>query len=234
MTPPAPAAVWTADRAAAADAELAQASAQEIAGWAIEAFGTSLAVACSMQDAILPHLFGRLLPGIDVLFLETGYHFAATLSTRDEVARRLPVTIVDVLPRATVAEQDAEHGPRLHDRDPNACCTLRKVEPLARALAGYRAWATGARRADTVDRAHLPTVGWDSRHGLVKVNPLAAWTDSDVEAYQVIHELPRHPLVAQGYPSIGCAPCTREVAPGADPRSGRWAGTGKTECGIHT
>jgi len=210
------------------------ASAKDIAAWAVRSFGSDLIVASSMQDTILPHLFSAELPGVDVLFLETGYHFPETLQTRAVVQRSLPVTIVDALPRQSVAEQDAEYGPRLHDRDPNLCCFLRKVEPLARSLEGRAAWVTGVRRVEAPTRAATPVVAWDDTHDLVKVNPLVAWSDEDVEAYQVAHDLPRNPLVAQGYPSIGCAPCTRRVAPGEDPRAGRWSGKDKTECGIHT
>jgi len=209
-------------------------SAQEIASWAAGAFGTNVIVAASMQDVILPHLFARVIPDVEVLFLETGYHFAETLATRDLVAKSLPITVVNALPRQDVAEQDAVYGERLHDRDPNLCCFLHKVEPLARSLEGRASWVTGVRRSEGPTRASAPIVSWDDMHGLVKINPLVSWSDQDVEAYQVEHDLPRNPLVAQGYPSIGCAPCTRKVAPGEDPRAGRWSGQDKTECGIHT
>ncbi len=221
-------------RAEHAGRELDGAPALEIVRWAAEALGGSLVVAGSMQDAVLPHLVAQVAPGVDVLFLETGYHFPETLLTRDTVARALPLRIVEALPRQTVPEQDAEFGPRLHERDPNLCCFLRKVEPLARSLEPYAGWVTGVRRDEAPTRAGTPVIGWDDKHDMVKVNPLATWTADDVEAYQVEHGLPRNPLVAQGYPSIGCAPCTRRVAPGEDPRSGRWAGKDKTECGIHT
>lgn len=223
---------WNAERCAEVNARLESASAQEIADWAVETFGDGLAVAASMQDTILPHMFGKRLPGVDVLFLETGYHFPETLATRETVAGTMPVTIINVMPRQSVAEQDAEFGAELFSRDPNVCCFMRKVDPLARALENYSAWVTGARRADAVTRAQMPVVAWDEAHALVKINPLALWTDADVEAYQGENDLPRNPLVAQGYPSIGCAPCTARVAVGADPRSGRWAGTDKIECGI--
>ena len=209
-------------------------AAHEIAAWAAREFGTDVIVASSMQDVILPHLFSEAIPGVEVLFLETGYHFPETLLTRDVAARSLPITVVEALPRQTVAEQDAEYGAKLHDRDPNLCCFLRKVEPLARSLDGRAAWVTGVRRIEGPTRADTPIVSWDDAHDLVKINPLVAWSDEDVEAYQVEHDLPRNPLVAQGYPSIGCGPCTRKVAPGEDPRSGRWSGQDKTECGIHT
>jgi len=214
--------------------DLDGAPALEIVRWAVEALSSSITVAGSMQDAVLPHLVSQVLPGVDVLFLQTGYHFAETLRTRDVVARTLPITVVDASPRQSVAEQDAEYGARLHERDPNLCCFLRKVDPLARALEPYAGWVTGVRRDEAPTRAGTPVVGWDDKHDMVKVNPLATWTAADVEAYQVEHGLARNPLVAQGYPSIGCEPCTRRVAPGEDPRSGRWAGNDKTECGIHT
>ncbi|PKQ14739.1 MAG: phosphoadenylyl-sulfate reductase [Actinobacteria bacterium HGW-Actinobacteria-8] len=224
---------WTEQSAATVNARLETASAAHIADWAVATFGDRLIVAASMQDTILPHLIGTRLPGVEVLFLDTGYHFPETLTTRDEAARRLPITVVNALPAQTVAQQDAQYGEKLHDRDPHLCCALRKVEPLGRTLAGYDAWVTGARRADAATRAELPVVQWDAKHGLMKINPLAPWSDDQVESYQDAHDLPRHPLVAQGYPSIGCGPCTRAVAPGEDPRAGRWAGQDKTECGIH-
>jgi len=219
---------------AAVSATLEGEPAEDIAAWAARAFGTNVIVAASMQDVILPHLFAQLIPGVEVLFLETGYHFRETLQTRDLAARLLPITVVDALPAQSVAEQDREYGEKLHDRDPNLCCFLRKVAPLARSLDGRAAWVTGVRRAEGPTRANAPIVSWDDTHDLVKINPLVAWSDEDVEAYQVKHALPRNPLVAQGYPSIGCAPCTRKVAPGEDPRAGRWSGQDKTECGIHS
>jgi phosphoadenosine phosphosulfate reductase len=209
-------------------------SAQEIAAWTASTFGTDVVVAASMQDVILPHLFAQVIPGVDVLFLQTGYHFAQTLATRDVAARTLQITVIEALPRQSVAEQDSEYGQKLHDRDPNLCCFLRKVDPLARSLDGRAAWVTGVRRIEAPTRAATPVVCWDDTHDLVKINPLVTWSDEDVEAYQVSHGLPRNPLVAQGYPSIGCAPCTRQVAPGEDPRAGRWSGNDKTECGIHS
>ncbi|HUX71454.1 MAG TPA: phosphoadenylyl-sulfate reductase [Cellulomonadaceae bacterium] len=217
---------------------LADASAQEVAAWAAEEFDEWLAVACSMADAVLPHLVAQAATArgaatVDVLFLDTGYHFAETLATRDLVAARLPVRVVDVVPRLSVAEQDAAHGVDLFARDPGACCRMRKVEPLTEQLAGYEAWVTGVRRDEAPTRAGTPVVTWDAAHGLVKINPLAAWTFDELLAYAAEHDVPLNPLLDDGYPSIGCRPCTSRVAPGADPRSGRWAGLAKTECGIH-
>ena len=218
---------------AAVSAGLEGRPAEEIAAWAARTFGTDVIVAASMQDVILPHLFSVVIPDVEILFLETGYHFRETLLTLDVAARALPITVVEALPRQSVARQDAEYGEKLHDRDPNLCCFLRKVEPLARALDGRAAWVTGVRRIESPTRAGTPIVSWDEKHDLVKINPLVAWSDEDVEDYQALHGLPRNPLVAKGYPSIGCAPCTRKVAPGEDPRAGRWSGSDKTECGIH-
>jgi phosphoadenosine phosphosulfate reductase len=213
--------------------ELAGAPAGEIVRWAARTFGARFAVASSMQDAVLVHLVSRLAPGVDVLFLDTGYHFAETLGTRDAVAASYEVNLITVTPRRTVAEQDTEYGPGLHDRDPDLCCGLRKVQPLDRALAGYDAWATGVRRAEAPSRAGTPVVSYDARRGKVKIAPLAAWTDADVEDYVAEHGVLLNPLLGAGYPSIGCAPCTRAVAAGEDPRAGRWAGLAKTECGLH-
>ncbi|GAB3191426.1 phosphoadenylyl-sulfate reductase [Geodermatophilus arenarius] len=201
--------------------------------WAGETFGDDFAVTSSMADGLLAHLASRAVPGVNVVFLDTGYHFAETIGTRDWISSVLPITLVNVTPPRTVAEQDAEHGPALHDRDPDLCCSLRKVQPLATALAGYAAWGSGVRRDEAATRAGTRVVDWDAKRGMVKVNPLAAWTQDDVDAYIAEHQVPVNPLQEIGYASIGCAPCTRPVAPGEDPRAGRWAGRGKTECGLH-
>jgi phosphoadenosine phosphosulfate reductase len=215
-------------------AELELAPAEDIVEWAVATFGDRFCVTSSMADAVLAHLVSTVAPGVDVVFLDTGYHFAETLGTADAVGATLDVNLIPITPAQTVAEQDAEYGERLYQRDPDLCCALRKVKPLAEALQGYDAWATGLRRAETAHRVIAPVVGWDARKGKVKVSPLARWTDEDVERYVAEHGVLVNPLVYDGYPSIGCAPCTRRVAPGEDPRSGRWAGTSKTECGIHT
>ncbi|GAA4613731.1 phosphoadenylyl-sulfate reductase [Saccharopolyspora hordei] len=212
---------------------LAEATAEEALRWAVDTFGDGLIVASNMQDAVLVDLAAKAKPGVDVLFLETGYHFAETLGTRDAVAQVYDVTIVNARAEQSVAEQDAAEGPRLYERDPNRCCFLRKVVPLRRTLARYEAWVTGVRRVEAPTRANTPIATWDERNGLVKVNPLAAWSDDDVQRYVVEHGVLVNPLVPAGYPSIGCQPCTSKPAPGADPRSGRWAGTSKTECGLH-
>ncbi|WP_346621953.1 phosphoadenylyl-sulfate reductase [Blastococcus montanus] len=202
--------------------------------WAGENFGDRFAVTSSMADGLLAHLAGRAIPGVHVIFLDTGYHFAETIGTRDWITGVLPVTLVNVTPPQTVAEQDLAHGPRLHERDPDLCCSLRKVQPLAETLAGYLAWGSGVRRDESPTRTGTKLVDWDVKRGMVKVNPIAAWTQDDVDGYIAEHQVPVNPLFELGYGSIGCAPCTRPVAPGEDARAGRWAGSGKTECGLHT
>jgi phosphoadenosine phosphosulfate reductase len=186
--------------------------------------------------AVLLHLVSEVCPEVPVLFLETGFHFDETLAYRRRLARDLGLTVLDLRPDLSVAQQARRHGDRLFERDPDACCRMRKTVPLRRALASFDGWATGVRRVQTPERAATPIVEARQHDGrwLVKVAPLATWTDEDVDAHLDRHDLPRHPLVDAGYASIGCAPCTRAVAAGEDPRAGRWAGfDGKTECGIH-
>ena len=205
-----------------------------VLAWAGQTFGDQFAVTSSMADGLLAHLASTAVPGVRVVFLDTGYHFAETIGTRDWIAGTLPITLVNVTAPQTVAEQDAEYGEKLHDRDPDLCCSLRKVQPLAATLAGFAAWGSGVRRDEAATRAGTRLVDWDATRGMVKVNPLAAWTQDDVDGYVERHQVPVNPLFELGYGSIGCAPCTRPVQPGEDPRAGRWAGRGKTECGIHS
>jgi phosphoadenosine phosphosulfate reductase len=214
--------------------ELADAPAEEILRWAAGEFGNAFAVAGSMQDNVLVHLASRVIPGVDVLFLDTGYHFVETIGTADAIEAVYPVTLRRLLPLQTVTEQDAEHGKDLFARDPDLCCALRKVAPLNRALRGYEAWATGMRRAESATRANTPVVEFDAKRGKVRIAPLAAWSDDDVAHYIEQNNVLVNPLLSDEYPSIGCEPCTRKVLPGQDSRAGRWAGLTKTECGINT
>jgi phosphoadenosine phosphosulfate reductase len=217
----------------AASSEYANASATEVLAWTARTFGDKWIVASNMQDAVLVDLAVRTKANIDVLFLETGYHFAETIGTRDAVATVYPdIRIVDAQAEQSVADQEAEFG-LLNRTAPDRCCHLRKVVPLRRTLSHYDAWVTGVRRVDAPTRANTPIVSWDDRNGLVKINPIAAWSDEEFRTYLETHGVLENPLVAEGYPSIGCAPCTAKPLPGADPRSGRWAGTAKTECGLH-
>ena len=215
-------------------AELELAPAETIIEWAAATFGERFCVTSSMGDAVLAHVAAQVVPGIDVVFLDTGYHFVETIGTRDAVAATTDVNLLTITPVQSVAEQDAEFGKDLFARDPDLCCAMRKVQPLAEGLAGYDAWATGLRRAETHNRVIAPVIGWDAKKQKVKVSPLARWTDEQVETYIAENGVLVNPLVYDGYPSIGCAPCTRRVAPGEDARSGRWAGMNKTECGLHS
>ena len=213
--------------------DLEQATPFEVLRWAVDTFGDRFAITSSMGDGTLASMVSTVASGVDVVVLDTGYHFAETIGTRDAVAQVYDVNVRTILPLLTVAQQDAAHGPELWRRDPDACCALRKVEPLSRSLDGYDAYASGIRRDETLARASMGVVEWDPKRRKVKVNPLATWTQEQVDAYVIEAGVLVNPLAYDGYPSIGCAPCTRRVAPGEDPRSGRWAGTTKTECGLH-
>jgi len=202
--------------------------------WAGDTFGADFAITSSMADGLLAHLASRVIPGVNVIFLDTGYHFAETVGTRDWITSVLPVTLVNVTPPQTVAEQDLTYGPNLYERNPDLCCSLRKVTPLAETLSRFVAWGSGVRRDESPTRIGTRLVDWDAKREMIKVNPIAAWTQDDVDAYIAEHQVPVNPLFEIGYGSIGCAPCTRPVAPGEDARAGRWAGKNKIECGIHT
>jgi phosphoadenosine phosphosulfate reductase len=232
----------TADKEARAMEQLAAEAAEALKGapatdvvnWAAHTFGSKLCITSSMTDAVIVDLVSREVPGIDVLFLDTGYHFAETIGTRDAVSVVYPVNVINVTPSTTVEEQDTELGPKLYARNPDLCCYLRKVIPLEQSLEPYDAWITGVRREETGARTDTKVVQWDARRQMVKVNPIVEWTQQDVDDYIVKNGVLVNPLVYDGYPSIGCRTCTARVQPGDDPRSGRWAGTAKTECGIHT
>jgi phosphoadenosine phosphosulfate reductase len=217
-----------------AGAELEVAPAEVIIEWAVATFGDRFCITSSMADAVLAHLASQVAPGVDVVFLDTGYHFAETIGTRDAVEATLPVNVRTVGALQSVAEQDAAYGKDLYKTNPDLCCALRKVAPLNEALDKYDAWATGLRRQETHDRVIAPVIGWDEKKRKVKVSPLARWSNEDVERYIAENNVLVNPLQYDGYPSIGCWPCTRRVTPGEDARSGRWAGTNKTECGIHS
>ncbi|MFG2498006.1 phosphoadenylyl-sulfate reductase [Streptomyces sp. NPDC048441] len=213
--------------------DLEDASALEILQWAVDTFGARFCVTSSMEDAVVAHLASRARPGVDVVFLDTGYHFPETIGTRDAVAAVLDVNVITLTPKQTVAEQDAEFGAKLHDRNPDLCCAMRKVKPLEEGLTSYAAWATGLRRDESPTRANTPVVGWDEKRRKVKVSPIARWTQDDVDAYVQEHGVLTNPLLMDGYGSVGCAPCTRRLLEGEDARAGRWSGSAKTECGIH-
>jgi len=205
-------------------AEFEKRSATRIIEWAVENFGHHLAMSASMTDAVLIDLATRVDPAIEVIFIDTGYHFPETLETVEVVRRHYGLN----LRMMTVARQEEE----LWKADPENCCSAVKVGQLDRALAGKDAWMSGLRRGEAKTREQAPIVSRDLR-GLVKVNPIANWSDRDVEDYIAEHDIIVNPLTLAGYPSIGCMPCTTPVAPGEDPRAGRWRGKDKTECGLH-
>jgi phosphoadenosine phosphosulfate reductase len=210
---------------AAVSAELENKPASSAIKWAWNRYGTDMVLAASFQDCVLVDVAVKAAPGIEVVFLDTQYHFAETLWYVDRVRERYDLNLTVMQP--LVSPDD------LWQTDTDECCAMRKVEPLARALRGKQAWMTGLRRDESPTRTKAPIVHLDVGRGIVKVNPLASWSDADVAMYKQDHDLLEHPLAARGYPSIGCWPCTRPVAEGADPRSGRWSGEGKMECGLH-
>ncbi|MGK2881259.1 MAG: phosphoadenylyl-sulfate reductase [Mycobacterium sp.] len=213
--------------------ELDGASAMDLLRWTDQNFRGDYIVASNMQDAVLVSLAAKVRPGVDVMFLDTGYHFVETIGTRDAVEAVYNVKVLNVTPEHSVAQQDSLTGKDLFARDPGECCRMRKVEPLSKALKGFSAWVTGIRRVEAPTRANAPLVTFDEAFGLVKINPLAAWTDDDMQNYIDDQGILVNPLVHEGYPSIGCAPCTAKPIPGQDARSGRWQGLAKTECGLH-
>jgi phosphoadenosine phosphosulfate reductase len=210
---------------AAISADLEHKPASAAVRWAWDRFGGCIVLASSFQDSVLLDIAMRTAPELEVVFLDTQYHFEETLQYVKQIEQRYDMNLTVMEP---LVEPD-----ELWKVDTNECCTLRKVEPLARALDGKQAWMTGLRRSEASTRANAPIVGLDVGRGVVKVNPLATWTDADVAAYVRDHDLPEHPLRDQGYLSIGCWPCTRPVGEGEDARAGRWAGSGKVECGLH-
>jgi phosphoadenosine phosphosulfate reductase len=218
------------DRAAE---ELGDAEALDIMRWADKAMDQRIVVTTSMQDAVLVDLAAQVRPGIDVIFLDTGYHFAETLGMRDAVRSTYDVRLLSVQPGQTVAEQDEAHGKDLFSRNPDLCCHMRKVVPLNTMLGLYDGWVTGLRRAESSSRRDASPIEWDDQREMVKINPIAKWSDDQVDAYIEERGILVNPLRSEGYPSIGCSPCTAPVAAGADPRSGRWAGSVKSECGLH-
>lgn len=213
------------------------ASTQEMLAGVIEGdLAGDIAVVSSFgaESAVLLHLVAEVDPRVPVLFLETGKHFAETLAYRDALVERLGLNLVVLEPDAQELTAKDESGLRW-SYDPDGCCEIRKVKPLAKALEGYDASLTGRKAFQSSTRANLPRfeIETSDAQGRLKINPLIDWSAEDIAAHFAAHDLPPHPLVARGFPSIGCEPCTHKVAPGEDPRSGRWKGWDKIECGIH-
>jgi len=215
-------------------ARLEQGTAEQAFEWLFETFGENHYIACSFQktSSVTAHMAARINPRARFFYLDTDVLFPETYETRDRLAERLGVRF-DRFHNLTLEEQAAKHGDELWKRDPDACCGLRKIEPMRRALTSVDCWAAGVRREDSASRAKTPKFGWDKRFELWKLNPLADWTERDVWTYIHEHDLPYNPLHDHGYPSIGCTHCTQPVGPGGEPRDGRWAGLEKSECGIN-
>jgi phosphoadenosine phosphosulfate reductase len=204
--------------------EFEHAPASKVIRWAVDTFGESLVLAASFEDIVLIDLATKVAPGIEVIFLDTEAHFPETLSFVEEMRQRYNLNLTITKPGPEAAA---------HPCGSEQCCQFRKVAPLRQAVQGNRAWLTSLKRVDGPTRANAPVVSWDDAFGLVKINPVVTWTNDDIASYLLDHGLPAHPLVSQGYLSIGCAPTTRPVAEGEDPRAGRWAGIDKSECGLH-
>jgi phosphoadenosine phosphosulfate reductase len=209
---------------------------QEILGWAVETFHPKLTMATAFgpEGCAILHMLSEIEPRVRVFNLDTGYQFPETLALRDRIAERYGIEVELIRPDTTVAEYEARSGGPLYVADPDQCCYDRKIIPLRRAVVGYDAWISAIRADQSAHRARADVVGWDAKFGLVKVNPLLTWTTRDVWAFVVANHVPYNPLHDQGYPSIGCWPCTRAVGAGEDERAGRWAGQAKTECGLHS
>jgi phosphoadenosine phosphosulfate reductase len=226
---------WDKDALASSNRLLAGKSPQEILRWAVGAFHhrLTMATAFGAEGCCLIHMLAEIEPAVRLFNLDTGYQFPETLALRERIRDRYGITVELIRPDTTVAEYEAEHGGPLYAHRPDQCCHDRKLLPLRRAVVGYDAWISAIRRDQTGDRAAASIVQWDAKFGLVKVNPLLGWTRKDVWTFVVQHDVPYNPLHDQGYPSIGCWPCTRPVKEGDDERAGRWAGTVKKECGLH-
>jgi phosphoadenosine phosphosulfate reductase len=227
--------IFPAEQIADANANLANAAPQDILRWAVRRFHPRLTMATAFgaEGCCIIHMLAEIEPGVRVFNLDTGYQFAETLELRESIKRRYGIEVEYVRAELTVAEYEAEHGGPLYRIRPDQCCHDRKTLPLRRAVAGYDAWVSAIRADQTKERAAADVVQWDAKFNLVKVNPLLAWTKTDVWEFVLRHEIPYNPLHDKGYPSIGCWPCTSPVRPGDDDRAGRWAGTTKKECGLH-
>ncbi len=221
---------------AEANRKLNHALPQEILRWAVELFFPKLTMATAFgpEGCVILHMLSEIEPRVRVFNLDTGYQFAETLKLRDRIAERYQIAVEMVGAADSVAEYEASHGGPVYPSDPDRCCHDRKIVPLKRAVVGYDAWISSIRADQSAHRARADVVGWDAKFGLVKINPLLRWTHRDVWAFLLANNVPYNPLHDQGYPSIGCWPCTRAVATGQDERAGRWAGQAKTECGLHS
>lgn len=225
------------DDLAAANRELDGASPREILRWGVERFGSKLTMATAFgpEGCVLLHMLAEIGAGIRVFNLETGYQFPETLQLRERIAERYGIEVEFVRAETSVAEYEHLNGGPVYANEPDRCCRDRKLIPLRKAVQGYEAWISAIRADQSAHRARASMIGWDAKFELVKINPLLRWTHRDVWAFIVANQVPYNPLHDQGYPSIGCWPCTRAVGSGeTDERAGRWAGQAKTECGLHS
>lgn len=209
---------------------------REVLEWAVETYFPKLTMATAFgpEGCVILHLLSEIEPRVRVFNLDTGYQFQETLELRDRIAERYGIEVEMIRPDTTVEEYEAQHGGPLYTINPDRCCHDRKLVSLRRASKGYDAWISAIRADQSAHRAKASIVGWDAKFGLAKVNPLLTWTKRDVWAFIVANRVPYNPLHDQGYPSIGCWPCTRAIQEGEDERAGRWAGQAKTECGLHS
>ena len=226
---------WTPELLKQASAELEGSSSELVLRWGFENFAPSIVLATGFgpEGVVLMHLVSQIRPSTIVFYLDTDLLFSQTYELRDELVKRLGIRFERVHSGISLPEQALRHGDSLWARDPDTCCQIRKVIPQRQFLAGYDAWITGIRRDQTAFRANTALVEWDYANKMVKLNPLAAWTNEQVWEHIRSYDLPYNTLHDHGFPSIGCWTCTKAVEPGQDPRSGRWAGSAKTECGIH-
>ncbi len=214
--------------------DLAGASAQEIIRWSADVFGKRVVLSQSMANTALAHLINSVAPEIEIVFLDTGVHFPETLQTRDRLISTTSLKVINAIPPITVAEQAAMYGEELWKTNPDLCCQIRKVKPMEDLLRNYDAWINGMRHASALHRKGRKVVEYDEERQVIKIAPMLHWSDQQLLRYTLENDVVMNPLMYDGYPSIGCAPCTKRVAVGEDPRAGRWSGTGKTECGLHT
>ncbi len=215
---------------------LEQATPQDILRWAVDRFAPrfTMATAFGPEGMTIIHMLAEIAPDTPIFNLDTGYQFAETLELRERVQRRYGIEIELRRPELTVEQYEAQNGGPVYRSDPDRCCRERKLRVLHESVAGMHAWASAIRRDQSTDRARVPIVGWDRKFGLVKVSPLANWTKKHVWDMIMKESIPYNPLHDQGYPSVGCWPCTRAILLGEDERAGRWSGFQKTECGLHT
>jgi len=216
-------------------ARLEKATPEEIVAWAVETYFPKLTMATAFgpEGCVILSILAKIEPRVYVFNLDTGYQFPETLDLRERIARKYGIQVDLQRPELSVGEYEAANGGPVYATDSDRCCLERKIKVLHRVVRGYHAWMSGIRRDQSAHRGKAPIVGWDKKFGLVKINPLANWTAKEVWQRIQAESIPYNPLHDQGYPSIGCWPCTRGVLFGEDERAGRWSGTAKTECGLH-